>query len=164
MLKPYHLAPEGSHKRWNSGVITDEMRSMIEAVAVAVDSGMFYNVDVFAAVAPQFGFTEEERAAGVGRVEGGEVGMEIYYARQQLKAERALAAQGAAAERLALHVGKNLGALHLHTGGGKIGNWRNATVEEIDGFTVKLKVTAGGRRYLLTTSPAAIERALAQGG
>lgn len=95
------------------GPIEPHMMRLIGAVSRAVKSGLFYNDDVLAAVIADFGdhLRPGDAEIGKGAVQGGQFGMEVYYARDYLRACEARELLDAADEKLALSKGVQLGTL-----------------------------------------------------
>ena len=147
-----------SYDRWH-GPIDPEMRQLVEVVAEVVDAGVFYSTDVHSAVTARYALSAEELQRGRGRVEGGEWGMEIYYARRQLDRERADAREREAFTRLALKPGQNVGAIEV-VANYRTRRFRNAIVESAELNAIRLRATAGGRRFTLTLSAAGLAQGL----
>jgi hypothetical protein len=81
------------------------------AVQSALDAGLFYTSAVLAHCIDFLGVTAEQAAVNTQRVEGGNIGMDCYYARNCIEAKRGHEAERLTLFRLNPHVGKLLGTL-----------------------------------------------------
>lgn len=106
------------HSLWDGlahkiGPITAQQARLIALVQKHKDAGVFYRCDMDAAVIADLGadLTPEDMLRGKGEVEGGCIGYEIYHAERYLDAVHYRVKLESARDRLALHVGKKLGAL-----------------------------------------------------
>ena len=144
--------------RWKiENPITAAMRPLYDAIAAAVDTGIYYTRDMTAYIRARFNFTGPGLDTHKG-TEGGAIGMEIYYARRRLDADRDAIEQSAAFKRLSLRHGENVGALHFHNG--KKGRFRNAIIEAATPERITAIATAGGRKFTITLTPVKLERAM----
>lgn len=131
---------------------------LMQAVAIALDEGLFYNRDVDARVAQLLQATPEQLAAQSRRVrvEGGDFGCDVYMARKAVEAQRSRLRETALAQKLQLHVGENLGRLVFQ---GKVDS--AVTVQEIlphGRFT--LTSTRGRNRMRISTTATGISEAM----
>lgn len=150
-----------AHRRWAEGEpVTEDMAALKVAVAAVVDSGIHYTRDVYAAVVPQFEFTEEELARERGRVEHGVVGMEIYYARDAVQRERAAVAEQEARSRLALKEGDILPTMKISVSGKGHRVIRKAKVTAVGAGAIAFDATLGGRRFSFTASAMQLENGI----
>jgi hypothetical protein len=92
------------------------MQELIDATRVALKSGLFYTCDVYQAVVDtmRHRLTPALLERGCGRVEHGDFGMEVYYARRYLEALELRERRQAAEARLVLAPGRVLGTLIFH--------------------------------------------------
>mgnify|MGYP001579025643 CR=1 FL=1 len=92
---------------------TPRQAAIMQAVQNALVQGLFYTDEVVKAVAQDLGLSDEQLARQTDslRVEGGDFGMDCYYARRALDARHSHAEQDQAAAALALQVGDELGTL-----------------------------------------------------
>ncbi len=132
------------------------MQRLMDAVAEAIDGGLFYTSDVFDAVAKSLGdYFEYPNDPEIRRVEGGVRGMEVYYARGALNARRERAANREAVKLFA--VGQKLKEL-------RFGVSRYSTGEVVGVFResgeVKLHLTKRGsrNRWEITVGAARLPR------
>lgn len=138
---------------------------LMDLVSQALDAGKFYTTDVDAFVKNALGdsIPAAAYASNSTNVEGGDLGYEIYKARQKVEAQRVEKANADAFKALGLHVGQQLGTLMFNDF--KVS--RKATVEAIEGNKITLSLKRGKADAILTTDPlaiaAAIERADSKG-
>lgn len=114
----YYLCAD-PYKDWaahqhTSFVPTPRQQPVIDAVRAALDSGLYYTKDVLAFCADRLGVSPEDRAKGATRVEGGDLGMDCYYARCYLDAVKQRALESAAHESLRPVEGMKLGVLRFN--------------------------------------------------
>jgi hypothetical protein len=122
-----------THEEWHlancGGVnVLPSMTLIIEEVARALDDGLYYNKDVFERVTSRLHFTDELLKSGLDRVERGNVGMEIYYARHALQCERSRIADREAFERRAFKIGDTFKQIRLNSQ-----KFSTATLTEVQG-------------------------------
>lgn len=112
-----YVAPEAKvHDDWarhqcEDFTPTERQLTVIAAVQSALDTKLFYTVDVVAHCKAYLCVTEEQAAVGIERVENGDLGMDLYYARRYLEAKHGFALERLALEKLKPRVGKTLGTL-----------------------------------------------------
>jgi len=169
MLGSYEL-PKNCFEDWRGAngldfKPTSRQQLVLDATQKALDKGLFYGVDVRAFVAQELEVPEETLALGTKRVEGGNFGMDVYYARQSLE-KRSEARYGLkVVSELRLANGVKLGT-RVPSDGKQL---RAATFE--GACAVNGMITVQGRRgsrlvkFVVTGKSlvAAIERAAAQG-
>lgn len=116
MHADYHMVPN-TYEDWRHNESRDfqptaRQSAVIEAVSAALTGGLHYTKDVRAFCARYLEITPEvdEHPSGR-RVEGGEFGMDCYYARRTIDARNKHAAEDAAAAGLRLVPGLELGSL-----------------------------------------------------
>lgn len=85
-----YTLPESTYKDWTRNehpdfVPTDRQKLVMDVVRQALDAGLYYSSEVREFAKGILKPTEQELARGSG-VEGGEFGMDVYYARQTLTA------------------------------------------------------------------------------
>ena len=67
---------------------TARQRLVMESAERALDAGLFYTVDVNAAVAKDLGVTTEQLGRNTERVDGGDFAYDVFYARSAIEAIR----------------------------------------------------------------------------
>lgn len=122
---------------------TPRQQLVMAAAARAMDAGLFYNVDVNAAVAADLGVTREQLARNTQRVDGGDFGYDVYFARGAVAAIRYQQKLVDTAAALALRPGDEIGALIFNDGKRTTG----AVVEsvEADGLNLVIKAKRAGK-------------------
>lgn len=90
---------------------TNRQKIVIAAVQAALDAGCYYSSEVLKAVSERLGVTEEQSLSGARHVEGGHVGMDCYYARKYIRAQRDLAMEYENARRLKAFAGMEVGTV-----------------------------------------------------
>lgn len=83
---------------------------VMDAVRQALSEGLYYTNDVRPRVAQILGVTGDDLSRGALRVEGGDFGMDVYYARQALEAQQRHTAIAKSAAEMRLKVGDVIGA------------------------------------------------------
>ncbi len=84
---------------------------VMDAVAAALDSGLFYSRELKDRVATDLGVSDEVRAKNRSNVEGGDFGYDVYYARKAVEARRELQSLDRETERASFKAGDKLGVL-----------------------------------------------------
>ena len=112
----YDDAPDDPYKDWAgceaaSFIPNTRQQPLINAVANAVDGGLFYTNEVVAKVAEILEVTPEVMAENTARVEHGNFGYDVYFARKTLEAQRTQAKRIAVKAQLRLVVGGKLGTI-----------------------------------------------------
>lgn len=90
---------------------TDRQKVLIDAVLDAKANGLFYTKDVLNHVAKALSVTPEQTAVGATRTEGGDFGMDCYYARQFIEARHRHEAERQAWTLLKPAIGMDIGTL-----------------------------------------------------
>ena len=121
-MTAYHL-PASIYADWNLRQSREFVPDARQALAMStvqqcLDEGLYYNDDVYARCRQLLPLTPEDAARGIGRVEGGEFGMDLYYARAALDARAGFAADDAAILEMSPKVGQSL--THLMFNDGKL--------------------------------------------
>lgn len=103
------------YKEWRRNECADFQQSgrqqiVMDAVRQALSEGLYYTNDVRPRVAQILGVTGDELSRGALRVEGGDFGMDVYYARQALEAQQRHTAIAKSAAEMRLKVGDVIGA------------------------------------------------------
>ena len=153
--------PADSYKDWagsqNRGYLPTKRQSLVvAAVKAALDGGLYYSKDVLAFAKTHLGVTEEQAAVHATTVEGGEVGMDCYYARGYLDAKKRFDAEDRALQKLAPKVGDVLGVLVFS-------DFKRSTGVEIIGVTngsITLRGKRGAHQVTLTASALQIANAM----
>ncbi|WP_454727956.1 MULTISPECIES: strawberry notch-like NTP hydrolase domain-containing protein [Cupriavidus] len=161
---PHYVFSENEHARWHQRdlqrqhVLDDQMQRVVEAVRRARDKH-FYKDDVRKAVLEELGdfFRPEDLTRGTDRVEGGDVGMALFYARDVVLEQQRDAALAAAHAELGLAVGLPLGTL-IFNSDFKVNT--NAVVTAIDGQSVRVEAKRGAYKVMFTTDALAIQHAI----
>lgn len=84
---------------------------VMAAAARAIDAGLFYNTEVKAAVAADLQVQADQLARNTQKVESGDFGYDVYFARQAVESQRFHEKLSAEASRLGLRAGENIGTL-----------------------------------------------------
>lgn len=90
---------------------TARQQLVMHAVARALDKKLFYSDAVRKEVAADLGVTPEQQARNTSRVEGGDFGFDVYYARQALEQQRRNVTIRAITARMELRVGDKIGTI-----------------------------------------------------
>ena len=148
----YHL-PDDTWADWSlnetRGFEPDERQEIvIEAVRQAIDEAkLFYTKDVYDFCVKILMPDADALAKHTKKVEGGEIGMDIYYARRYIDARKSFAREDAAAAKLKPMVGMKLGKLRLQNLKSCTGS--TITMVAVDAITVD--ATLGSKRIRLST-------------
>lgn len=131
---------------------TERQCTIIEAVQSALDAKLFYTSDVLEHCKVFLGVTPDQAAVGAKNVEGGDVGMDCYYARGYLEAQRCHKIARISLDRLKPRVGQCLGTLVFND----FKRTTGVTVTEYSGGKI---LHASGKRgaYTVTLSCTAIQ-------
>ena len=119
-MTTYHLHAD-PYTDWrlnHSREFTPDARQALamSAVQQCLDEGLFYTKDVRARCLQLLPVTPEDAARGIGNVEGGDFGMDMYYARRALDARAGFAADDAAILEMSPKVGQSLAHLRFNDG------------------------------------------------
>lgn len=115
--RPRYVPPSrGIHDDWDgckleSYTPTERQKSVIEAVKSALESKQFYTDEVLKYCIDYLGVTPEQSKVGAGRVEGGDFGMDCYFARDYLRHAQEHADARNSLAMLKPFVGQDLGTL-----------------------------------------------------
>jgi hypothetical protein len=137
---------------------TPRQQLVMDAAARAIDSGLFYNVDVNAAVAADLGVTREQLARNTQRVDGGDFGYDVYFARGAVEAIRYRHMLANTAAALSLKPGDNVGTLIFNDGKRTTG----VVVETVgvDGASLVVQGKRAGKPIGLRCNVAALANAI----
>ena len=141
--------PSDSYKDWARNeardfVPTDRQRLVIESVRRAtVDESLFYTKDVYAFCVKELNPSTEILCVNAEKVEGGEFGMDLYYARRYLDAQKHFAAVDAAHARLKPQAGMVLGTLVLQDFKRNTG----AKIVAVEGYEFRVQMKRGAHAY-----------------
>lgn len=110
-----------SHEEWQGCeqedyVPTARQLPITQAVCVSLNYGLFYSSDVLARVIELMAIPDEVTSSRRERVEGGELGMDVYYARKFVERQATYAAERAAAAKMKLVPGLKIGTLRFNDG------------------------------------------------
>ena len=149
----YHL-PEDTHKDWRlnctRGFVPDARQVLvIDAVRKAIEEEeLFHTADVYAFCVKQLAPPPEDLAKNTRSVEHGEVGMDLYYAREYLDAQKRFQARDLAAAQLMPSPGLQLGTLVLPD----LKRYTGARIEAVeqDALTVLAKRGRTSCRFVLS--------------
>jgi hypothetical protein len=119
---PLPQTSTGSYNRWikceSKEFLPDESQKYImDLVEESLNNGLFYNKDVFAQVESKIkSILPSDYQREIGQVEGGVLGMEIYYARKAVEAIKQQNKSDEILNNLQLTEGKELGTLKFNDG------------------------------------------------
>jgi len=161
----HYVFAKDEHKRWHQRdadrniVLDPQMRRVVAAVREARKT-KFYTQEIYDTVLESTGdfFRPEDRTLGLQRVERGEVGMAIYYARDVVDEQDKNAAIDAARSELALQPGLLIGTVMFNDF--KVVN--RAAIKAIDGRVVTVEAKRGRNIIHFTTDALAIKNAIAR--
>lgn len=154
--------PEDTHKDWagnqTRGFTPDERQQLvIEVVRRAIeDEGLYYTKDVYAFCVKQLIPTSDDLAKSAMRVQGGEVGMDLYYARNYLDARKRIAKEDQAKDQLRPHVGMVLGTLTLQD----LKRCTGAVITAVKGHELTLQAKRGTVGICFTTTTLGLRYAM----
>lgn len=152
----YHL-PEDIYKDWARNetrqFVPDARQKMvIEAVRRAIeDENLFYTKDVYAfcvkLLLPSIEDLEKK---------GGEVGMDFYYARRYLDAQKHFALEDSVSAKLRPQPGMKLGTLVLQD----FKRYTGAVITEVEGDSITVEAKCGSFSYRFLTSPVGVRNGI----
>lgn len=152
-----------SHEDWRGVEREDFIPSArqlqaITAVRVCLNEGLFYTVDVLARFIELLGIPPAVSGSRREKVEGGEVGMDAYYARKYVEAQATYMAERAAAAKMALVVGSKLGTIRLSD----MKRYTSLVVESVlpTGMHFRLTGKRGSTGIAVEMTALAIQRAI----
>lgn len=121
---------------------TDRQKLVMDVVQQAIDAGRYYTKDVLAFAKEALKPSAEELERGKG-TEGGEFGMDVYYARQANTAAKQFAVSREAWQHLRPIPGKNLGTIMFN-------DYKRITGATVIGFSGEGDITTGkGMRMVI---------------
>ena len=111
-MTTYHL-PASVYANWTFNQSRDFAPDARQVLAMStvqqcLDEGLFYTCDVLARCRQLLPLTPEDAARGIGLVESGEFGMDLYYARRALDARAGFAADDVSILEMSPKVGQSL--------------------------------------------------------
>lgn len=115
--RPRYVPPSrGIHDDWDGRKLenytpTERQKSVIEAVKSALESKLYFTDEVRKYCIDYLGVTPEQSMVGAGRVEGGDFGMDCYYARDYFRHALEYAKERNSLSMLKPFVGQALGTL-----------------------------------------------------
>lgn len=150
-------APYDSYRAWGGyqsrAFQPDErQRAIMAVIRQALDSGLYYTRDVLAHAAAALDMPADQLAQGGQRTEGGDFGMDCYYARHAIEAQALHVREDEAHATLQPVVGMKLGVLTFND----FKRTTGCTVTAVDG----LKISFTGKRGSVTVSGKATALAL----
>ena len=154
--------PEDTYKDWagneTRAFTPDERQQLvIEVVRRAIeDEGLYYTKDVYAFCVKQLIPSPDDLAKSAKTVEGGEVGMDLYYARQYLDARKRIAKADLAKSQLRPQVGMVVGTLALQD----LKRYTGAVITTVNGHELTLQAKRGSVGVRFTTTPLGLSRAI----
>jgi len=115
-VAPGYSLPEHVYDDWRGAeslafVPNDRQRVVLQAVERALSEGLFYSTDIRARCAELLQPSDADKARGAGKVEGGYFGMDLYYARCSIKAQKRHQEQAETLRALSPTVGDVYGVL-----------------------------------------------------
>lgn len=146
--------PENTYKDWARNETRDfkpdaRQKLVIDAVRRAIEEKkLFFTSDVYAFCVEQLAPSADTLAKHASRVEGGEVGMDLYYARQYLDAQKRFALEEQAAAQLRPRTGMNVGTLVLQD----LKRCTGATITAVEGDALTLEAKRGTSTVRFTTT------------
>ena len=113
---PYVLPNPSAYEEWagykrRNFVPTERQTRVVEAVQAALAAKLFYTDNVREFCAQRLYITAAQARVRADKVEGGEFGMDCFYARGYLESRQEIEAEDAAHRKLAPRVGMPLGTL-----------------------------------------------------
>ena len=92
-VAPGYSLPEHVYDEWRGAeglafVPNDRQRVVLQAVERALSEGLFYSTDIRARCAELLQPSDADKARGAKHTEGGDFGMDLYYARCSIKAQK----------------------------------------------------------------------------
>lgn len=160
---PAYTLPADTYKDWHAcesrAFVPNARQSIVmAAVSAALASGLYYTANVrkhcMATLAP----SADDVARGLNRVEGGEFGMDCYYARKTLDAQKKHAAEDAASASLALSVGDVIGSLVFNDY--KLVRAAVVSAVSADGLTVTIDAKRGASVVRFEGAPLSVQYAI----
>jgi hypothetical protein len=136
---------KGMYEEWRRNecedfVPSERQKIVIAAVQSALDAKLYYTDEVRAFCINLLGISEEAGAIGSDRVEGGEFGMDCYYARQYIRKQAEFASEKNAISTLNPVVGKQIGVVVFND------FKRNTDISITEVSEDKKQITISGKR------------------
>ena len=115
-VAPSYALPVNVFDDWRGAeglafVPSDRQRIVLQAVERALSEGLFYSTEIRARCAELLQPSEADKARGAKRIEGGDFGMDVYYARGSLEAKKRHQQQAETLRALRPNVGDFYGVL-----------------------------------------------------
>lgn len=157
----YHL-PKDTYKDWarneSRQFVPDARQKMvIEAVRRAIeDENLFYTKDVYAFCVKLLLPNIEDLEKCVKTVEGGEVGMDLYYARRYLDAQKRFALEDSVLVKLRPQPGMKLGTLVLQD----LKRYTGAVITEVEDDSITVEAKCGSLSHRFKTSPVGVRNGI----
>ena len=155
--------PANTFKDWagcerNDYVPTERQKLVVDAVQKALDAGLYYTSDVLEFCKVELRVTEAQAAVAATRVQGGEVGMDIYYGRKYLDKQKQLARAREILELLRPHVGQRLGTIMFND----FKRITGAIITEVaeGGLTMTVQGKRGSATVAFTCNPISVACAI----
>lgn len=137
---------------------SERQQPIVAAVQIALREKLFYSKDVLARVITLMAVPEDVAAKGRGKVEGGDLGMDCFYAREHVESSAVYQAELAAALAMKLEPGMKLGTMVLTDGKRNTGMQITAALDGHITFTIEGK--RGALPVKATASALGIRRAI----
>lgn len=154
---PANVYADWARNETRDFVPDDRQKLVIEVVRRAIEEeGLYYTKDVYAFCVKQLIPSPDDLAKGARVVEGGQVGMDLYYARQYLDARKRFALEDQVAAQLRPQVGMVVGTLTLQD----LKRYTGATITAVNGDELNLQVKRGSVEVRFTTTPLGLSRCM----
>lgn len=146
-------------------VPNERQQVVVQAVQVALDAGLYYTSDVLKHCTEALSLTPEQAAVGAQKVEGGNFGMDLFYARQYLDAKKRHEAEQRTWLQLSPILGKQLGTLTFNdykrnTGMQIVDFVGNGNIKDGKGLLMVLKGKRGAFQVTLQASASQVRNAI----
>ena len=157
----YTTITKGSqYTYWNRRVFddfvpNDRQQMLMDVYNEAKQAGLFYTVDVLKFALERLEVTPEVAAIGADRVEGGDFGMDMYYARDAVDCANARASRKADLALIAPAIGMKLGSLMI--------NYKRTNacvVSFLDGMYITIDCKRGAKLVRFYVSSTQLKNAL----
>lgn len=160
-IETSYRLPEGGgkalHNEWHMNqtrqfVPNPRQQLVMNAVGQALDDGLFYTEEVLAGVVTLLNIPESVCQIQTTNVENGDLGMDVYYARRAVEAQRQFKREDEDAKRLNLVVGDKLGVLVNNT----LKRFNACKVTSVNGANYSILGSRGGQMYVITTTSSSV--------
>lgn len=154
--------PANTYEDWarneTRGFTPDERQKLvIEVVRRAIEEEkLYYTKDVYAFCVKQLIPSPDDLAKSAKTVEGGEVGMDLYYARKYLDARKRFAMEDQVAAQLRPRAGMVVGTLTLQD----LKRYTGATITAVNGDELTIEAKRGSVGVRFTTTPLGLSRCM----